>query len=109
MKRVLITFPSSTEDGSIEASPDQRETMQSSGFRPQLRTAPLKRFSLEIRRAPPRRFPSSTEDGSIEAGVPVNCAICCNDGFRPQLRTAPLKLYCLTMVNRGHPHVSVLN
>ncbi len=63
----MIAFPSSTEDGSIEALQSESLPADTTGFRPQLRTAPLKpqrRGTLLWSR---RMFPSSTEDGSIEA------------------------------------------
>ncbi len=61
-------FPSSTEDGSIEArKPHWQFWGRDRRFRPQLRTAPLKRGHSHASRDAPDRFPSSTEDGSIEA------------------------------------------
>ncbi len=108
-------FPSSTEDGSIEAMLSSVQSVRELSFRPQLRTAPLKRtsatmvsglcggFRPQLRTAPLKpelgpqpappaaAFPSSTEDGSIEAWTPHYRATIIA-GFRPQLRTAPLKL-----------------
>ncbi len=60
-------FPSSTEDGSIEAASQPSGCLNLSSFRPQLRTAPLKQGLLPHCRICDRLFPSSTEDGSIEA------------------------------------------
>ncbi len=63
-------FPSSAEDGSIEA----RSSLSLAVplrlcFRPQLRTAPLKRAECWCSQALVPMFPSSAEDGSIEAPV----------------------------------------
>ncbi len=44
VRGIGVQFPSSAEDGSIEASLLMPSPQKSSGFRPQLRTAPLKQL-----------------------------------------------------------------
>ncbi len=64
-------FPSSAEDGSIEASTLLTARPPSEWrFRPQLRTAPLKQLVSELHDSHETEFPSSAEDGSIEAKRP---------------------------------------
>ncbi len=65
-------------------------------FRPQLRTAPLKQHQSPVETSSDGTFPSSTEDGSIEADLIEFADNASTLRFRPQLRTAPLKLqHCL--------------
>ncbi len=92
MEYPFSKFPSSTEDGSIEAFGGLAfDGLAIYSFRPQLRTAPLKLHDQDMVSACGGRFPSSTEDGSIEAARPHRHSIRCPASFRPQLRTAPLK------------------
>ncbi len=78
-------FPSSTEDGSIEASIARRSCSDSA------------------------EFPSSTEDGSIEATREGVELVRTNQRFRPQLRTAPLKHHVVKPQPTAVRIVSVLN
>ncbi len=70
----LLRFPSSTEDGSIEVRISPADSARvCASFRPQLRTAPLKLQTLGGVQQPDSGFPSSTEDGSIEVAIRAAC------------------------------------
>gem|GEM_PF-2413733 len=85
--------PSSDEDGSIEACGSLLSGDPSRKcLRPQMRTAPLKRFTAVSAVVAYATSPSSDEDGSIEAVWRGSRWRQVLWGLRPQMRTAPLKL-----------------
>ncbi len=85
-------FPSSTEDGSIEAQLDDIPLLVCDTFPSSTEDGSIEALPPSWRCTACRKFPSSTEDGSIEAGSSALTVIMDCRGFRPQLRTAPLKL-----------------
>ncbi len=127
------TFPSSTEDGSIEASYERLESCSFGSFPSSTEDGSIEADVWGKTDKGEALFPSSTEDGSIEANLIFSYLVPCFvpfpsstedgsiealtgssgeryrlTGFRPQLRTAPLK-HCLRRNPEELRHVSVLN
>ena len=92
MSRKDPKFPSSAEDGSIEAPVSRGHFVGlQCGFPSSAEDGSIEADRLSVRNHFNASFPSSAEDGSIEAQPvdmrPPRAAA----RFRPQLRTAPLK------------------